>query len=610
MSTQESQTPLLDTYTENLSEKVAKKPDDFQVFGRDAETQHVVTSLLRRTKNNPILVGEAGVGKTAIVENLALMIDRNQVPDRLKGLTVRSLELSSLMGDDGGDFVAKLKGIIDELKATYGENMLFIDEFHTIVGAGGSGDSALDAGNVVKPALARGEIQLIGATTLDEFHEFVETDRALERRMQPLMVNEPTVAEGITIIESAKKVYESYHGVTILTEAVEQAVSLSVRYITDRFLPDKAFDLLDEAATIASYQGDKVVDGVAVAKVLRDKTGIPLTTILKGENERIFQLEDHIRSRVKGQEEAIKAVVDAVKIAQAGLQDESKPQASFLFLGASGCGKTELAKALAEGLFDDENAMIRLDMSEYQQKGDAVRLIGDKAAKQKGLLTEAVKRKPYSVLLVDEIEKGHRDVHDLLLQVLDDGRLTDSTGRTISFKNVIVIMTTNIGSHKVIETVEMKGDISQLSLRDRRKFDKSMEIELKTEFRPEFLNRIGYKIVFDLLKRSVIEEIVEKNLLLLEKKLANQGISLAVESPVLDYLADFGTEPENGARPLARLMERSLKAPISDELLHLSEAEKPGTQIHVSVTGEAADGYHRDDGRVLQFTLLRRSLFS
>ena len=534
MSTQESQTPLLDTYTENLSEKVAKKPDDFQVFGRDAETQHVVTSLLRRTKNNPILVGEAGVGKTAIVENLALMIDRNQVPDRLKGLTVRSLELSSLMGDDGGDFVAKLKGIIDELKATYGENMLFIDEFHTIVGAGGSGDSALDAGNVVKPALARGEIQLIGATTLDEFHEFVETDRALERRMQPVMVNEPTVAEGITIIESAKKVYESYHGVTILTEAVEQAVSLSVRYITDRFLPDKAFDLLDEAATIASYQGDKVVDGVAVAKVLRDKTGIPLTTILKGENERIFQLEDHIRSRVKGQEEAIKAVVDAVKIAQAGLQDESKPQASFLFLGASGCGKTELAKALAEGLFDDENAMIRLDMSEYQQKGDAVRLIGDKAAKQKGLLTEAVKRKPYSVLLVDEIEKGHRDVHDLLLQVLDDGRLTDSTGRTISFKNVIVIMTTNIGSHKVIETVEMKGDISQLSLRDRRKFDKSMEIELKTEFRPEFLNRIGYKIVFDLLKRSVIEEIVEKNLLLLEKKLANQGISLAVESPVLD----------------------------------------------------------------------------
>lgn len=608
--TEKSKTPLLDKYTENLSEKVSKKPDDFTVYGRDVETNHVIISLLRRTKNNPILVGEAGVGKTAIVENLALLIHRGLVPDRLKKATVRSLELSSLMGSDDGGFVAKFKGIIEEAIATFGETLLFIDEFHTIVGAGGTEDTALDAGNVIKPALARGEIQLIGATTLDEFHEYVETDRALERRMQPIMVKEPTVPEAITIIESAKKIYESYHHVTITSEAVEQAVKLSARYITDRFLPDKAFDLLDEAATIANVEGSDSVTDKAIAEVLKEKTGIPLTTILKGNQERLEMLEPTIRKRVKGQEHAISLMVGAIKIAQAGLQDESKPLVSAMFLGPSGCGKTELAKAIAEALFDDENAMIRFDMSEYQRQGDAIRLIGDPKTKSKGLLTEQVKRKPYSVLLFDEVEKGHREVHDLLLQVLDDGHLTDSSGRKISFKNTIVIQTTNVGSRKVISTVETKGPISELNMKDLRRFDKTMETELKTIFRPEYLNRIDYKITFDMLNRPIIKEIVGKNLEKLETKLERQGMSISVSQDVIDYLADNGTEPENGARPLARLMKRVIEAPISDEILNLQGDDRSGKRISVWVEGQNDDERRNDERRQLKFSIETPSLFA
>lgn len=595
----ELKTPYLDKYTDNLTAKVAKKSDDYQIYGRDKEVQAVIISLLRRTKNNPILVGEAGVGKTAIVEGLTLAIVREQVPESLKGLTVRSLELSSLMSEDDGGFIAKFKKIIEEMVATRGHNLLFVDEFHTIVGAGGQVGQALDAGNVIKPVLARGDIQLIGATTLDEFHDYVETDRALERRMQPVMVEEPMIPQAITIIDQAKGIYENFHGIQISSEAVRQAVRLSVRYITDRFLPDKAFDLIDEASTIASVIGKDSVSDENIAQVLKDKTGIPVTTILKGDQERLDGFREKLMDRVKGQEDAIEAVVDAVTIAQAGLQDENKPISSFLFLGPTGVGKTELAKAIAEALFDDEDAMIRLDMSEFKKKEDVSKLIGNRETRTKGQLTEGVKRKPYSVLLLDEIEKAHSEVMDLFLQVLDDGRLTDSSGRLISFKNVIVIMTTNIGAKKIINKWELKGNFKELTDRDRQQFEKSMDSELQNEFRPEFLNRIENKIIFNLLERNVIEEIAEKNLSKISDRMKRQNLTLSYEPSLIQYLSDVGTDVKNGARPLERLIKRKVLAPISAKSLTLDKRTQT-YNVHLWVEGKAPDGQHRKDLRQIQ----------
>lgn len=595
----ELKTPYLDKYTDNLTAKVAKKSDDYQVYGRDKEVQAVTISLLRRTKNNPILVGEAGVGKTAIVEGLTLAILREQVPEPLKGLTVRSLELSSLMSEDDGGFIAKFKKIIEEMVSTRGHNLLFVDEFHTIVGAGGQAGQALDAGNVIKPVLARGDIQLIGATTLDEFHDYIETDRALERRMQPIMVEEPTIKQAITIIDQAKGVYEKFHGIKVSSEAVRQAVRLSVRYITDRFLPDKAFDLIDEASTIASATGKDNVSDEDIAQVLKDKTGIPVTTILKGDQDRLDGFKEKLMDRVKGQEDAIEAVVDAVTIAQAGLQDENKPISSFLFLGPTGVGKTELSKAVAEALFDDEDAMIRFDMSEFKKKEDVSKLIGNRETRTKGQLTEGVKRKPYSVLLLDEVEKAHSEVMDLFLQVLDDGRLTDSSGRLISFKNVIVVMTTNIGAKKIINKWELKGNFKDLTDRDRQQFEKSMDSELQNEFRPEFLNRIENKIIFNLLERNVIEEIAEKNLSKISDRMKRQNLTLSYESNLITYLSDVGTDVKNGARPLERLIKRKVLAPISAKSLTLDKSRQT-YNVHLWVEGEAPDGQHRKDLRQIQ----------
>lgn len=595
----ELKTPYLDKYTDNLSAKVAKKSDDYQVYGRDKEVKAVIISLLRRTKNNPILVGEAGVGKTAIVEGLTLAIMRGQVPEPLKGLTVRSLELSSLMSEEDGGFIAKFKKIIEEMVATRGRNLLFVDEFHTIVGAGSQDGQALDAGNVIKPVLARGDIQLIGATTLDEFHDYVETDRALERRMQPVMVEEPTIPQAISIIDQAKIIYEKFHGIQISSEAVKQAVRLSVRYLTDRFLPDKAFDLIDEAATIASAEGKDSITEEDIAQVLKDKTGIPVTTILKGDQERLDGLKEKLMKRVKGQEDAIDAIVDAVTIAQAGLQDENKPISSFMFLGPTGVGKTELSKALAEALFDDENAMIRFDMSEFKEKEDAAKLIGNRATKTKGQLTQAVKQKPYCVVLLDEVEKADGEVLDLFLQVLDDGRLTDSSGRLISFKNTIVIMTTNIGAKKIINKWELKGSFQHLTERDRQQFEKSMISELETEFRPEFLNRIENKLIFNLLEREIIEKIAEKNLSEIEDRMRRQNMTLSYEPSLIQYLSDVGTDVKNGARPLERLIKRKVLAPISAKSLSLDKSRQT-YNIHLWVEGEAPDSQHRKDLRQIQ----------
>lgn len=596
--TRSSQTPFLEKYTDNLSAKIAQKETDYQVYGRDKEVAAVITSLRRRTKNNPVLVGEAGVGKTAIVEGLTLAVLKGEVPEDLQGLTVRSLELSSLMTEEDGGFVAKFKKIIEEMVATRGENILFIDEFHTIVGAGSQEGQALDAGNIIKPVLARGDIQLIGATTLDEFHDYVETDRALERRTQPIMVAEPSQEQAITIIDQAKVIYETYHHIAISHEAVKQAVSLSVRYITDRFLPDKAFDLIDEAATIASAEKKEVVTEYEIAHVLKNQTGIPITTILKADKERLEDLTEKLKRRVKGQDEAIAAIVDAVIIAQAGLQDENKPISSFLFLGTTGVGKTELAKAIAEALFDDENAMIRFDMSEYKQKENVVKFIGDRATRTKGQLTESVKQKPYSVLLLDEVEKAHSEVMDIFLQVLDDGRLTDSTGRVISFKNTIVIMTTNIGSQKIIDKSELKGNFKTLSDRERLQFEKSMESELQTEFRPEFLNRIENKLIFNLLERDVIEEIAIKNLEEISGRMAKQNLSLSYEPSLITYLSDVGTDVKNGARPLERLIKRKVLAPIATKSLELPKTDVT-YHIHLWVEGETPDQFHRQDQRIV-----------
>ena len=594
--TNSSQTPFLEKYTDNLSAKIAQKETDYQVYGRDKEVAAVITSLRRRTKNNPVLVGEAGVGKTAIVEGLTLAILKGGVPEDLQGLTVRSLELSSLMTGEDGGFIAKFKKIIEEMVATRGKNLLFIDEFHTIVGAGSQEGQALDAGNIIKPVLARGAIQLIGATTLDEFHDYVETDRALERRMQPIMVDEPSQPQAIRMIDQAKRIYEDYHHIAISHEAVKQAVSLSVRYITDRFLPDKAFDLIDEAATIASAEKKTVVTEYEIAQVLKNSTGIPITTILKADKDRLEDLTEKLKRRVKGQDEAISAIVDAITIAQAGLQDENKPISSFLFLGPTGVGKTELSKAVAEALFDDENAMIRFDMSEYKQKEDVVKFIGDRATRTKGQLTESVKQKPYSVLLLDEVEKAHSEVMDIFLQVLDDGRLTDSTGRVISFKNTIVIMTTNVGSQKIINKADLKGNFKSLSDRERLQFEKSMDSELQTEFRPEFLNRIENKLIFNLLERDVIEEIAVKNLEEISERMAKQNLSLTYEPSLITYLSDVGTDVKNGARPLERLIKRKVLAPIAIKSLELSKTDVT-YHIHLWVEGEAPDQNHRQDQR-------------
>ena len=596
--TNSSQTPFLEKYTDNLSAKIAQKETDYQVYGRNKEVAAVITSLRRRTKNNPVLVGEAGVGKTAIVEGLTLAILKGEVPEDLQGLKVRSLELSSLMTEEDGGLIAKFKKIIEEMVATRGENLLFIDEFHTIVGAGSQEGQALDAGNIIKPVLARGDIQLIGATTLDEFHDYVETDRALERRMQPIMVDEPSQPQAIRMIDQAKRIYEDYHHIVISHEAVKQAVSLSVRYITDRFLPDKAFDLIDEAATIASAEKKTVVREYEIAQVLKSRTGIPITTILKADKDRLEDLTEKLKRRVKGQDEAISAIVDAITIAQAGLQDENKPISSFLFLGPTGVGKTELSKAVAEALFDDETAMIRFDMSEYKQKEDVVKFIGDRATRTKGQLTESVKQKPYSVLLLDEVEKAHSEVMDIFLQVLDDGRLTDSTGRVISFKNTIVIMTTNAGSQKIINKAELKGNFKSLSDRERLQFEKSMESELQTEFRPEFLNRIENKLIFNLLERDVIEEIATKNLEEIETRMAKQQLSLSYEPSLITYLSDVGTDVKNGARPLERLIKRKVLAPIATKSLELPKTDF-SYHIHLWVEGEAPDQNHRQDQRVV-----------
>lgn len=588
------ETPLLDKYCDNLTANAQSALNEYRAIGRDQEIKNVIYSLLRKTKNAPVLVGEAGVGKTAVVEGLAAQFATNNVPERLIGQQILKLDLASMTSTSGGSFASKFSGLIKELKNTKDTNIIFIDEIHELVNTGAaSSASALDAGNILKPALARGEINLIGATTIDEYHEYIEQDRALQRRFQVIELAEPTEKETIQILSGIKNNYEKFHHIQYTDDAIKAAVELSSRYIVDRFLPDKAIDLIDEAGAIHENSDKRTITQREIAEVLKDWTGIPVTTILKDEATRLGNLEQKIKLRVKGQDEAVRAVANAVTIARAGLQDPHKPISSFLFLGSTGVGKTELAKALTEAMFDREDNHIRMDMSEYSGRDAVAKLIGE--GKRKGFLTEAVKHMPYSVVLFDELEKAQPEVWNLLLQILDDGRITsgDYSKRLVSFKNTIIIMTTNVGSEYIDDLTDYKG--SDFQANKEQQFKIQVNNELVNVFRrPEFINRIDHTIVFNVLNKNVIQQIARTRLVELAFRLKKQGYNLVYEgdstknSPVVDYLADMGTDVKNGARPLARLINRQITAVIAKKMIQLGKSNPHNFHtFYVGVEGKS-----------------------
>ena len=686
-STQEETYNALNKYAINLNESAENGKLD-PVIGRDDEIRRVLQILTRRTKNNPILIGEPGVGKTAIAEGIAHRIIRGDVPENLKDKLIFSLDMGALIAGAKfkGEFEERLKAVVKEVVSEDGRIVLFIDEIHTLVGAGG-GQGAMDAANILKPALARGELRAVGATTLDEYQKYFEKDKALERRFQKVLINEPETDDAISILRGIKEKYENHHKVQIKDEAIIAAVSLSKRYITERFLPDKAIDLIDEAAsklrmeinskpeeldeadrkimqleiereaikrekdklkekqiskeiaelnevkselqakweaekshvdaiqqakqdieeakinaeqaerngdfgTVAELRYGKLkeleeiiieqkkllchlqldskmikedVDAEEIADVVSKWTGIPVSKMLEGEKYKLLRLEEELARRVIGQDEAIEAISDAVRRSRSGLQDEKKPIGSFIFLGTTGVGKTELAKALSSFLFNDENAMTRIDMSEFQEKHAVSRLVGAPPGyvgyEEGGQLTEAVRRRPYSVILLDEIEKAHPDVFNILLQVLDDGRLTDNKGRTVNFNNTIIIMTSNTGAYHINEAYSKSKSVNYSKI-------KTMVLnELKASFRPEFINRIDETIVFNSLSESVIAKIVKIQVEELNKILVDKEIKLEISKYAVEYLSKKGYEPQYGARPIKRLVQKEILNGLSKELL-------------------------------------------
>ena len=625
-------TPTLNQYGSDLT-KMAKEGKLDPVIGRKEEIQRVIQILSRRTKNNPCLIGEPGVGKTAVAEGLAEKIVAGDVPETLKNKRVVSMDIASMVAGAKyrGDFEERIKKALKEVKKA-GDVIIFIDEIHTIVGAG-SAEGAVDAANILKPLLARGEIQLIGATTLKEYRKYIEKDAALERRFSPVTVNEPTEEETIQILYGLRDKYEAHHNVKITDEAIKSAVELSSRYINDRYLPDKAIDLIDEAASkvrMRSYtepdsfkelkyaiekldkekeEAIRVQDFEKAAKI-RDKenskkkelenakkewetknsknvstlkeedianvisswTGIPVTKVSQSENDKLKNLEANLHKRVIGQDEAVSAVAKAIKRSRMGLKDPNKPIGSFLFLGPTGVGKTELSKALAENLFGSEDSLIRIDMSEYMESHSVAKLIGSPPGyvgyDEAGQLTEKVRRKPYSVILFDEIEKAHPDVMNMLLQVLDDGRLTDSQGRTVNFKNTVIIMTSNVGA-KLITDKKTLGFIEEKESGEKEYQDIKKDVmgELKKEFKPEFLNRIDEIIVFHKLEDDQIRKIVDIMLNNLAKLLKEQGIKLTVDEKAKDLVAKKGTDKSFGARPLKRAIQTMVEDKIAEAML-------------------------------------------
>ena len=637
----------LERYSRDLTELAQEGKLD-PVIGRDEEIRRVIQVLSRRTKNNPVLIGEPGVGKTAIVEGLAQQIIAEEVPEMLFGKRLLQLDLAGMVAGSKyrGEFEERLKAVMDEIIAAQGEIIVFIDELHTVVGAGAA-EGAMDASNMLKPALARGELQAIGATTLDEYRKHIEKDAALERRFQPIVVEEPTVEDTVEILRGLRPDYEKHHGVKILDEALEAAATLSDRYIQDRFLPDKAIDLIDEAAsklrietydlpprpeslreqiaqleeqgTQAALDGDYTeanrikaqldelhaklpvaeekwarspdiddsVDAEDVAQIVASWTGIPVLKMFEEEAEKLLKMEDRLHERVKGQDEAVVAVSEAIRRARAGLKDPNRPIGSFIFLGPTGVGKTELAKALAQFLFDDEEAMVRIDMSEYMEKFSVSRLIGAPPGyvgyEEGGQLTEAVRRRPYRVVLLDEIEKAHPDVFNILLQIFEDGRLTDNTGRTVDFKNTVIIMTSNVGS-QLITAPDPEWDESERA-EHHEKTRQEVTEQLRLTFRPEFLNRIDEIIVFHALTQEEILQIVDLMLERLQEALQERSIGLQVSAEARRFLAEEGYAPEYGARPLRRLIQKTIENQAASAILRGDF--KDGDTVLVEVADDA-----------------------
>jgi len=642
-----SNTPTLNQFGRDLTE-LAKEGKFDPIIGRDKEIERVIQILSRRTKNNPCLIGEPGVGKTAIVEGLAQKIVEGNIPELLKDKRVFTLDLSSMVAGAKyrGEFEERLKKAMDEVRKA-GNVILFIDEMHTIIGAGAA-EGAIDASNILKPALARGEIQVIGATTLKEYRKHVEKDAALERRFQPITVGEPTQEETIEILKGIRDKYEAHHRVKITDGALEAAAKLSSRYITDRYLPDKAIDLIDEAASKVRlkaftapvdlknleeqieklakekenairlqefekaaairdqeqklkaehekmkddwYQKNQTrTDTVTedeIADIVSSWTGIPVKRLAEEESERLMKMEDVLHERVIGQDEAVKAVAKAIRRGRVGLKDPRRPIGSFIFLGPTGVGKTELSKALAEALFGNESALIRIDMSEYMEKFNVSRLIGSPPGyvgyDEGGQLTEKVRRQPYSVLLFDEIEKAHPDVFNILLQILEDGRLTDSQGRTVDFRNTVIIMTSNIGGRLITEPKRVGFVVSDNPARDYEDMKNNVMGELKKTFRPEFLNRVDDIIVFHPLDQEHIKKIVGVMLKSLQKRLEQNGITMQVSDEAIAHLAQKGFDPVFGARPLRRAIQTMVEDKFAEHMLE--GTVKSGDTVNIGFDG-------------------------
>jgi ATP-dependent Clp protease ATP-binding subunit ClpC len=653
---------MLERFSRDLT-ALAREDKIDPVIGRDEEIKRTIQILSRRTKNNPVLIGDPGVGKTAIAEGLALKIAKGDVPENLRGRRLLALDMGALVAGSKfrGEFEERLKGVMDEVRKAAGQVILFLDELHTVVGAGAA-EGAMDASNMLKPALARGELQCIGATTLDEYRKNIEKDAALERRFQPIVVGEPSVADTIEILRGLRDKYEAHHTVKIDDSALIAAAELSNRYVTDRFLPDKAIDLIDEAASkiriekssmpsdikdmeerltrlvaegraaadardyekaarfrdeevalrrIFNEQRDawmresgveSVVDEQDIAELISKTTGIPVSRMFEEEAEKLLNMEVKLHERVIGQEVAIAAVSEAVRRGRAGLKDPNRPIGSFLFLGPTGVGKTELARALAQFMFDDPDAMVRIDMSEYMEKHSVARLIGAPPGyvgyDEGGQLTEAVRRRPYRVVLLDEIEKAHPDVFNILLQLLDAGRLTDSTGRTVNFKNTVVIMTSNIGS-QYIEAMPVGASLHEQDALYEKMKSKVTE-QLRQHFRPELLNRIDEIIVFHALNQEQIKSIVDLLLKGTERQLADRKLHLEVTEAAKTLIAESGFDPLYGARPLRRTIQRMVENPISSGILRRefrdgdtivvdSDGEKIVTRLKVPMAAQAAE---------------------
>ena len=566
-----SETRVLDQYSRDLTQIAASGGID-PVIGRREEIMRAVQILSRRTKNNPVLIGEPGVGKTAVAEGIALYIAGGEAPENILGKRLVSLDMSALLAGTKyrGDFEERVKAVLKDVKKA-GDVILFIDELHTIIGAG-SAEGAIDAANILKPALGRGEVQIIGATTPEEYRRHIEKDSALERRFQPVKVNEPTKEQTLDMLSSVRESLERHHGVKIYPSALTAAIELSVRYINDRFLPDKAIDLVDEAAAHVRVSGGAAVTKEDISRVVSLWTGIPMSNMDRDESQRLRDMERILHRRVIGQNEAVSAVSRAIRRGRVGLSDPRRPVGSFLFLGPTGVGKTELCRALAEAVFGSPDAMIRLDMSEYMEKHAVSKLIGSPPGyvgyEDGGQLTEKVRRKPWSVVLFDEIEKAHEDVWGILLQIMDDGHLTDSAGRKVDFRNTVIVMTSNVGARAITEGRRALGFGGENGAEaEEKEIRQKVNEELRRTFKPEFLNRIDDTIVFQRLSKDDIREITERMLVSVKERFSELGISLNVPDDAIDTLAQKGYDRRYGARPLRRTIQTLIEDAAADMLL-------------------------------------------